>query len=97
MKKRALTMAAALWFSASLQASADDWVSGYTRSDGTYVQGHFRSNPNSYQFDNYSAEGNRNPYTGEYGIKPPEYTGPSSDNRSYDGFRSFDHDYDYRN
>jgi hypothetical protein len=40
-------------------------VSGYTRKNGTYVQPHMRSNPNSNPFDNYSFPGNTNPYTGK--------------------------------
>ena len=27
--------------------AADVWVDGYFRSDGTYVQGHYRSSPDS--------------------------------------------------
>lgn len=44
-----------------------DYVSGYTRKDGTYVSGYNRSSPNSTVRDNYSYEGNKNPYTGEEG------------------------------
>lgn len=50
-------------------AHAGQYVNGYTRSDGTYVQGHFRSSPNSYRYDNYSTRGNTNPYTGERGTR----------------------------
>lgn len=56
----------ALTLSASF-ALADQWVNGYTRSDGTYVQGHYRSDPNGTVRDNFSYKGNRNPYTGEIG------------------------------
>lgn len=46
-------------------------VSGYTRKDGTYVQPYFRTAPNSTNRDNFSTQGNVNPYTGEAGwIKP---------------------------
>jgi hypothetical protein len=40
-------------------------VSGYTRKNGTYVQPHMRSSPNSNPYDNYSFPGNTNPYTGK--------------------------------
>jgi len=61
----------------ALPAFADDvYVDGYYRDDGTYVQGHFRSEPNSFKFDNYSAEGNINPYTGEPGTKSHEFSTP---------------------
>ncbi|MGH8562750.1 MAG: hypothetical protein ACREXW_01165 [Gammaproteobacteria bacterium] len=60
----------------SLGASADQWVSGYTRKDGTYVQPHMRSDPDGYRPNNYSTRGTVNPYTGERGY------------RSDDGYRS---------
>lgn len=44
---------------------ADVWVNGYTRSNGTYVQGHYRSSPDSNPYNNYSFPGNTNPYTGK--------------------------------
>jgi hypothetical protein len=45
----------------------DVYVDGYTRKDGTYVQPYHRSSPNNTVRDNYSYEGNTNPYTGEEG------------------------------
>lgn len=50
-------------------------VSGYTRKDGTYVAPHYRSSPNSSKHDNYSTQGNYNPYTGKRGTVNP-YTYP---------------------
>lgn len=47
--------------------TASVYVDGYTRSDGTYVEGHYRSSPNDTVSDNYSTEGNVNPYTDEEG------------------------------
>lgn len=44
-------------------AFADVWVNGYQRSDGTSVQGHYRSSPNSTVTDNYSFNGNIRPYS----------------------------------
>ena len=52
-------------------ANAQNYVNGYVRSDGTYVQPHFRSSPNSTQYDNYSTRGNTNPYTGQRGSSNP--------------------------
>ncbi len=46
-------------------------VRGGFRSNGTYVQPHYRSSPNSSRFDNYSARGNYNPYTGKKGYSKP--------------------------
>lgn len=54
----------------------DVYVQGYFRSDGTYVQPHYRSAPNSTTLDNWSTKGNINPYTGEAGTRDP-YAGSS--------------------
>lgn len=43
------------------------YVNGYTRSNGTYVEGHYRTAPNSTVNDNFSTVGNTNPYTGQAG------------------------------
>lgn len=48
-------------------ASADVYVNGYDRSDGTYVGGHYRSDPDGSRDNNWSHSGNTNPYTGERG------------------------------
>ena len=48
---------------------ADTYVQGYYKSDGTYVAPHYRSDPNYTKRDNWSTEGNYNPYTGERGTK----------------------------
>ncbi|SFE75211.1 hypothetical protein [Alteribacillus iranensis] len=75
-------------------ATADTWVNGYTRDDGTYVEGHFRSDPDGYFWNNYSSYGNVNPYTGERGTKLPfdnNYGSFESSTRSdwsYDSSRS---------
>src|SRR5262249_15067893 len=53
----------------------DVHVDGYYRSNGTYVQPHYRSAPDGDPSNNWSTEGNVNPYTGEVGTKPL----PSSD------------------
>jgi hypothetical protein len=50
------------------------YVNGYTRQDGTYVQGHYRTDPNSTNTDNYSTKPNVNPWTGKPGtIEPDNY------------------------
>jgi hypothetical protein len=40
------------------------WVRGYYRSNGTYVQPHYRTNPDGNPYNNYSFPGNYNPNTG---------------------------------
>ncbi|MCG8622989.1 MAG: hypothetical protein MJE68_13470 [Proteobacteria bacterium] len=42
-------------------AVADVWVDGYTRSDGGYVSGHFRTEPDGNPYNNYSHPNNYNP------------------------------------
>lgn len=51
--------------------TADEWVNPYFRSDGTSVQGYWRSEPDGNIFNNYSTKGNVNPYTGEAGTVDP--------------------------
>lgn len=63
---------AVITIAVSVAASAQDhYVNGYYRRDGTYVQGHHRTNPNYSQYDNYSTRGNINPYTGQEGTHTP--------------------------
>ena len=50
------------------------YVNGYTKSNGTYVQGHYRSSQNSTNHDNYSTSGNYNPYTGSAGSRAKDYS-----------------------
>lgn len=46
-------------------------VSGYTRSNGTYVAPHHATNPNGTKSDNWTTRGNVNPYTGRPGTRSP--------------------------
>ncbi|MFA5060157.1 MAG: hypothetical protein WC676_05970 [Candidatus Omnitrophota bacterium] len=62
---------------------ADTYVDGYYRKDGTYVQPHYRSSPNSTEYDNYSTKGNYNPYTGKEGTKNPDNDGYSGSYNPY--------------
>lgn len=69
-------------------AGADQWVNGYTKKDGTVVQGHHRSDGNSIKYDNYSSQGNSNPYTGQQGSQRNEFSSPPSYNKSYGGSKT---------
>ena len=68
------TLLAVTLLAISSLALADTWVDGYFKRDGTYVPGHYRSSPNSTNWDNYSTQGNTNPYTGSYGSRAPDYS-----------------------
>ncbi len=59
------------------------YVKSYTRKDGTFVQGHYRTNPNSTNRDNYSTLGNTNPHTGKPGWVPPDNKSNDNYNGSY--------------
>jgi hypothetical protein len=61
MRLTLITLALLVSF-ADLASAAS--VRGYTRRDGTYVQPHERSAPNSTIRDNYTYPGNYNPNTG---------------------------------
>ena len=56
-----------LLFSFLSSPSYAEWVNGYFKSNGTYVQGYNRSTSNYTVTDNYSYYGNTNPYTGSIG------------------------------
>lgn len=79
MKKIILALVA---LSVAAPAMSQVHVKGYTRKDGTYVAPHYRSSPDSSVFNNYSTQGNVNPYTGKTGtVNPystPTYTAPYS-------------------
>jgi len=50
------------------------YVHGYYRSNGTYVQPHYRSSVNATNTDNWSTRGNINPYTGSSGSVARDYS-----------------------
>lgn len=88
---RKVAFAAALMFallSPSIVKAEDVWVDGYTRSNGTYVQGHYRSGPDSNSSNNWSTRGNQNPYTGSWGTRQPSYDSYSPSGSSYGGSSS---------
>ncbi|HCC53468.1 MAG TPA: hypothetical protein DEQ20_00865 [Desulfobulbaceae bacterium] len=77
--KTAIIIAAVL-ITATTTFAADS-VRGYTRRDGTYVQPHMRSDPNQRRYDNFSSQGNTNPYTGERGSEHNEWSNPPERNQ----------------
>jgi hypothetical protein len=72
----------------SLPCNAVVRVRGYYRKDGTYVQPHYRSNPDGNPYNNWSTYPNINPYTGKQGTKHiPNYTfGPVTKSPLYDDY-----------
>jgi hypothetical protein len=69
--------------------AGDVYVHGYTRRDGTYVQGYHRTTPDSNPYNNYSTKGNVNPWTGQPGTVDPNNNSsfgyPGSTNQSSNG------------
>ena len=50
------------------------WVNSYCKSNGTCVQGHYRSNPDGNFYNNWSTYPNVNPFTGKRGTRrTPRY------------------------
>lgn len=50
------------------------YQSGYTRSNGTYVSGHYKTLSNGTNLDNYSTTSNINPFTGATGSRAKDYS-----------------------
>jgi len=69
-----------------LMAKGDVSVKGYYRKNGTYVSPHHRSSPDGIKSNNWSSEGNVNPYTGTIGTKkePIEASASSSEAKEVD-------------
>lgn len=76
-------------FALSLTANAlaETRVKGYTRSDGTYVQGHTRSSPDSNRYNNYGSQTNG-------GNQRDEYSRNGATNKSNSGYGLYDNDND---
>ena len=74
MKKALVVPAIALFIILFVATSfgGDVYVRGYYRSDGTYVQPHYRSAPDGNPWNNFSTYGNVNPYTGQPGYRRPD-------------------------
>jgi hypothetical protein len=79
-----LTIAAAILavLSASALAQNSHYVQPHVTRNGTFVPGHMQTNPDSSRLNNWSTQGNVNPYTGQSGsVNPwntpaPAYTPP---------------------
>ena len=65
--KKAFFFITFLFATANTFAQSTVHVEGYTRSNGVYVQEHFRTAPDATISNNWSTIGNINPYTGKPG------------------------------
>lgn len=82
-KSKLAVLAFGLIFSSSVFAQVH--VDGYMRRDGTYVQPHYRSNPDRIRHNNYGAENNPigNPYTGKRGTQRDEFSGYNNNQNGF--------------
>lgn len=64
-------IALGLMMVAGATLAADTYHEGYMRKDGTYVQPHYQTAPDNTRLNNYSTQGNVNPYTGQAGNVNP--------------------------
>ena len=80
MKKLFISLLFICMVAPFLSLDAQVSVKGHYRSNGTYVQPHYRSSPNSTKADNWSTRGNVNPYTGRAGTS--SHDSPSFGSRS---------------
>ena len=78
-----ITAAIALIVALTAPTFAQVHVDGYYRSNGTYVQPHTRSSPNSSYNDNWSVKGNTNPYTGQSGTSSPTWNNQPPPSNNY--------------
>ena len=81
------TIIALLFVLTSSAAFADSYVKGYTKKDGTYVEGHTRSSPDQYRYNNRNSDSNG-------GSRRDEYSNYGATNKSNSGYGSFDNDND---
>lgn len=70
----ALTLVSLVGHTPAAQAK-DVYVRGHYRSNGSYVEPHIRTRPDTWRSNNYSYPGNTNPYSGR--------TAPSGDGTRY--------------
>ena len=57
-----------IFFLYGIKCNAYIRVRGYFRG-GSYINSYYRTNANTYKWDNWSAKGNINPFTGKKGYK----------------------------
>lgn len=89
MNKVIATLLLLLSITPSIAEAADQYVNGYYRRDGTYVQPYHRSAPDNNFNNNYSSQGNINPYTGQEGtVTYDQYQRKqrSESNNGYNGY-----------
>jgi hypothetical protein len=75
--RKYIALAACLLVASPALAQSSHYVSGYVTKNGTYVAPHYQTNPDSTKLNNWSTQGNINPYTGKAGTVDPYSQQPS--------------------
>jgi hypothetical protein len=88
IKRTALIISSLFIAICSTQASADKLVNGYTKKDGTYVQGHIKSSPDSKRYNNKGSQ----TYGGSQRDEYSSGLGATNKSNSSYGYRDNDND-----
>jgi hypothetical protein len=81
MKKTMTTLALAIVLASSALAQGYHYVRPYYRHNGTFVPGHYKTNPDRNIYNNWNTIPNINPFNGRPGTIDPNYYIPRP--RSY--------------
>ncbi len=82
MKKVLFTFGFMLITVISFSQTKQVWVNGFTKSDGTYVAGYYKTVSDNTATNNYSYQDNTNPNTGTQGTKSLYYNTTPTENRT---------------
>lgn len=73
MFKKLITISLLSFAIQGISFAGDVWVDGYTKKNGTYVPGHYRSEPNAYKWDNKSYTPSQPAYNESYSKPTKNY------------------------
>ncbi len=74
MKKLFIILVITMMTSLGSFAQSTRYQQGYFRKDGTYVTGHYKTQSDRTNHNNYSTKNNTNPYTGRSGSRAKDYS-----------------------
>jgi hypothetical protein len=75
--RKYIALAVCLLVASPAFAQSSHYVSGHVTKNGTYVAPHYQTNPDSTKLNNWSTQGNVNPYSGKVGTIDPYAQQPS--------------------
>src|SRR5690554_1506208 len=74
MKKLIFCALSLLFFTFKSFAQSVQYQRGYVKTNGTYVQPHYKTKSNNTNTDNFSTQSNTNIYTGKKGTRAKDYS-----------------------